>query len=486
MADLLLQAAIKDIQTAFTTFTGSAGGVINYNDLVGQSLSDYIKAQIETKASSNTGPYSNVFGDTGSFCANLHALSCWTELSSCVAGGVDACGPPFAGSTTQQTAIENPNNIWCTGEVLGGLIANPTSTAIKNDLVNLSNTLSELNDISSTVGDDMFIEYLNLYRTFKSEDNTDVLKFWYGDSSESRAENQGAPFSTTNRVKVCGTDWKCGEGATCTWTVPAGATRAKFQVWGAGIGTNGGGCCCGGNQYGATGAYAELVIDVTPGDDYITCAGCSCNLGSSVCSSNPPGQGCASFVTGPGICCLNASGSFCYTGNCENLNYISNRTGMAGGTCRRFKNPYCAAASGPCYCSYSEYCFNSSCGTCGVVPVYPNCCETSHTVCSCACLDTNPQDGLGRTHRGIHGGGCLDTNNYGYHTRPPLINADTGLLYTDGCYCSAFTSSTIASCNGNDFDDHPGHGGYQGHTMGGCNTAKHGFGRGGLVQISWA
>jgi len=86
----------------------------------------------------------------------------------------------------------------------------------------------------------------------------------------------------------------------------------------------------------------------------------------------------------------------------------------------------------------------------------------------------------------MHGGGCLEGNNYGYHIRPPIINADTGSEFTAGCRCQSFTSGTsCGGCNGKDWTVHPGHGGAGTHVMGGDNTHKGDTGRGGMVQVSW-
>ena len=107
-----------------------------------------------------------------------------------------------------------------------------------------------------------------------------------------------------------------GCGATCTWTVPAGTSKAQFQIWGAGA--NGTGAeCCGFGLPGANGAYASIIIDVTPGDEYSLVAGCalcccihygaisgwnkfSCIAVNAI--SDPDAiRACASYVTGNGL-----------------------------------------------------------------------------------------------------------------------------------------------------------------------------------------
>ena len=288
------------------------------------------------------------------------------------------------------------------------------------------------------------------------------------------------PPDATGSLKVCGTGWKYGCGDNQNWVVPAGATRAKFQVWGAGAGSNPG-CCCGGQSFGATGTYTEAWMDVTAGDTYTLCAGCSC--GERYCCSNShPSYACMSGVTGPGICCLKADGgcSSSHTAQCMALN--SHRTTLgAGGVCGRFQNPWCTS-SGPCWCGNGEYCYESSCATCGVIPIYSNCCE--RCACSEICSDRNPIHN--QWIRSFHGGGCLDTNNYGWHSNPPLIDADTCMANYGGCAQQTFSSSCCCGgCNGKDWDWHPGHGGTATHTMGGNNNHKGDTGRGGMVMVSW-
>ena len=223
-----------------------------------------------------------------------------------------------------------------------------------------------------------------------------------------------------------------------------------------------------------------MTLCATPGDQYTICAGCSCMRWC--CSNETPGCGCMSGVTGPGICCLKADGAGCYTANCNEMNYARCAVG-AGSACHKFQNLYCTD-SGPCWCSYGEYCFSGSCATCGVVAAYPACCYTAG--CSCATNTKAVKHGVQYTMFGIHGGGCLDTNNYGYHIRPPIIDADTGLEFVGGCRCQTFTSgSCCGGCNASGWTWHPGHGGAGTHMMGGSTDHQGDTGRGGMVQVSW-
>ena len=459
MADIIVQNAIKAVKEAIQ----DSAQKLNYEGVLGTSLVEYLKTIIT--ANITQGPYNTLATPaTGYLCD----LSDMCKISHC------SCN--YSGSGTSSTSSSNTNNPWTNGTVLKG-VSTLTVTQLTDKIFLLAPVLANINSLVTGVRLDVYMAYLKLKDTFTAENATSTLLNWYGIGAQ---VSGGQPLSFTNRMKVCGTNWRSGQGASCTWTVPAGATKAKFQVWGAGQGSNPG-CCCGGSSFGENGAYAEMTICVTPGAQYVICAGCSCSI--YCCSDQPPGYGCMSGVTGTGICCLKADGGHCYQSNCDDLNYVRTNMG-AGSGCRRFENIYCTS-SGPCWCSYGEYCYDNSCATCGVVPVYPACCDYN-IGCSCATDAAAVEHGPTLLIRGLHGGGCLDTSNYGYHIRPPIIDADTGAEFTAGCRCQTFTSETCAGgCLGKDWTTHPGHGGAGTHIMGGFNTHKGDTGRGGMVQVSW-
>jgi hypothetical protein len=85
---------------------------------------------------------------------------------------------------------------------------------------------------------------------------------------------------------------------THNWTVPAGVDHVIFELWGAG----GGGGASGG---GASGSYVKLLLDVTPGNMYTITVGEGGNGQTTIASAT---NGSASFVIGPGIISLSASG----------------------------------------------------------------------------------------------------------------------------------------------------------------------------------
>ena len=461
MADILVQNAVEAVKTAIED---NASGY-NYTQLLGKSLADRVNELITANAS--TGPFAS--GGSGSL--YLCDLSDPNKISKCDCYywgyGVD-------NPATQK----NQTHFWVNGSVLAG--SNVVGAAeIREAIVALDSDLNSLYDFDNTIQNDIYYAYLSQQSVFTAASNTTVLTNWYGQGGSTSAA-PGAKLGS-NVLKVCGSGWKCGEGNTCSWTVPSGVTRVKFQAWGAGYGSNPG-CCCGGAPWSSTGSYSEVELDVTPGESYTLCAGCSCQR--SCCSNQGPGCGCMSGVTGPGICCFRAEGAACHQSNCQSMNYMrTNVSGNAGGECHKFMNPYCTQ-SGPCWCSNNEYCFDNSCATCGQVPVYPNCCYMN--ICSCAQTGRNAADGVQRGHIGIIGGGCLQNDNYGYHTRPPIIDADTGGLWTDGCELQTFTSgSNCGGCNAHNWTKHPGMGGTGTHNMGGTNNHKGDYGSGGMIQVSW-
>ena len=469
MADIIVQNAISKVEEAISA--GASG--INYKGVFGKSLLDKVKELIE--ANPTSGVYTVGGGSGGRYLCDL-SNHCLMSLCNC----------NYVGSGTNCSCIYVANNVWTDGQILSSTGQIPTPADIRIKFVSLDELVEAVYDISTTVVEqDLYYAYLAARATYTSGTNTDIKQYWYGIGIPPGA---GSPLSSTNKLKVCGTSWQYGEGATCTWTVPAGASRVKFQVWGAGGGTNPA-CCCGGMTFGGTGAYAEMVICATPGDQYTVCAGCSCC--TYCCSNSPPSYGCMSGVTGNGICCLKADGSHCYNSVCEALQYLrvgSGAPGMPGGNCRRYQNPYCTT-SGPCFCSYNEYCYDNSCATCGTVPILVDCCDFS-TYCSCATTAAVVTDGVcNGGYRSMIGGGCFDTNNYGCHVRPPILDSDTGLVFgcSQGCHCAYFTSGTCCGgCNGRTWTYHPGHGGTYTHVMGGTTYHKGDTGRGGLVQISWS
>ena len=159
----------------------------------------------------------------------------------------------------------------------------------------------------------------------------------------------------TSDFKVCDTTNYKRSGACCAWTVPGGATCARFQLWGAGAGT-GGSCCCGFAPFGGTGAYASVIIPVTPGCVYTLCAGCAFCCYS--CGGTNNVDGCPSFVTGFGLT------NFCAEGGegsiyCEVLTRCQFAAFNPDGCrCTYLGGSICNSGSDVCWC-----CANGQSGT---------------------------------------------------------------------------------------------------------------------------
>jgi hypothetical protein len=462
MADILVQNAVQEVANTIA----ASGSGINYTSVLGSDLTTYVGNIISSN--STAGPFASAAGGGGSLLCTLSQFCCLSH-----------CNCNFSGSGSNQ-CVCNPNSGWRNGEVLASGTVTKTPAEIRTAILAFSSLLTGIYNANNSV---VAIDINNAYSSYyDSSLSSDIKSTWYGVAAGGITETPGRRISDSNYVKVCGTGdtWKCGEGATCTWTVPAGASRVKFQVWGAGFGSNPG-CCCGGDMGAHTGAYSEVTMDATPGESYTLCAGCSCRR--SCCSNTSPGEGCMSGVTGPGICCLKSDGGHCNNANCGSMNAMRCCFGLSA--CQRNQNPYCTD-SGVCWCSNSEYCYDNSCDSCGIIPVYPACCDNVSCYCSCACADRNSSMGATYGHRGMHGGGCFNTGFCGYHIRPPVIDADTGSQYEGGCWCLNFAGENcMGGCLGHAWDSHPGLGGNSTMVRGGINTHKGDYGKGGMVQVSW-
>jgi hypothetical protein len=102
----------------------------------------------------------------------------------------------------------------------------------------------------------------------------------------------------TTGLKVCDTTNYKRCNVCCLWTVPAGVTCVRFQLWGAGAGSAFNNCC-GYQPFGGTGAYASVIMPVTPGAQYTLCTGCGGLNGN---------DGGTTFITGTGLTNLCAQG----------------------------------------------------------------------------------------------------------------------------------------------------------------------------------
>lgn len=294
----------------------------------------------------------------------------------------------------------------------------------------------------------------------------------------------------TGSINVCDVSGFFRCGAQCTWTVPSGITCAQFQLWGPGAGSMAG-CCCGGGMPGGTGAYVTAIVPVSAGQIYCMCAGCSI-----CCYPQPAGGYCAkqppTWITGPAFCNLCAEGGT----NWSPMNSVDQgcqgSTATGSGWCTHQFFPNSGTIAGPCICGSNNYCFGGSCATCGEIVVHRNF-NTNYfgsTVSPAGFIYGIP---------GLHGGLCLDTNNFGHFTNPPVINlTHTGAFGgAPDCGCRiCFTSETClggANCNAGHSPSNgagnvmqfPGAGGFGQHAMGGGNSHCGDAGRMGMVRVTF-
>ena len=298
----------------------------------------------------------------------------------------------------------------------------------------------------------------------------------------------------TSGFKVCDTSGFFRCGATCTWTVPGGATCARFQIWGAG-GSSGAAGCCGGSPFGGSGAYASVIMPVTAGCQYILCAGCAlCCYGCWNCISN--GNGCASYITGPGLtnfCAMGGIGNLCQQMIDRDVYYY--KTGIIDArpayTCQSFLG-YCICGTGSSFCSTAiSTPFNEA------VPTI-QCCGSGFSSNPHMMLPAYHSSALsygsatGGTVYGIagaYGESCMAHYcKCGYHKNPPIY----GFESSSQC---VFSLSSSTSCGGNYCSASatfgavlaslllPGSGGFAMQVAGGCLAICGDAGRMGMVCV---
>lgn len=269
--------------------------------------------------------------------------------------------------------------------------------------------------------------------------------------------------------KVCDTTTQhFNTGFCCAWVVPAGVTRARFQIWGAG-GNSAQSKCCGGSPFGSTGAYASVIIPVTAGNTYTLCAGCAfqccCFYVSSGAARIP---GTASWVTGTGLCNFCANGGQGRLGNWMAAYGKNQDCKLAVITCNY---------SGGCFCCYGTYYCVQSCATCGQIPFVPGASYFGTTTSA-----TAPSIVYGV--RGMWPSIIWDSNHYGSQCHPPIYGFEST---TNCCFC--WTSGTCcgrnigaACCN---ILCVPGAGGWPSIAMGGSYSVYGDMGRAGMVCVTY-
>ena len=275
----------------------------------------------------------------------------------------------------------------------------------------------------------------------------------------------------TGEVKVCDTSGYYRCGGSCTWTVPAGATKARFQIWGAGGGANKAPCCCGHTPFGSTGAWASVIIPVQAGWSYELCGGCAYCCYAYTTSGSQRWSGCPSYVQGCHLC------GFCADGGQGSL-----------GTWNAMRGNYCTCRiaaltndnQGARICNYGgDWCYTGETFNC--IPYIAGA-GYHGSICELECPTfENTIYGL----RGIWPMQCWDTNHYGWEQHAPIMGFDT-----ETQCCSTFTSGNCCGYNcgawtGNGCLRYPAAGGWGSHAMGGGNGLCGDSGKFGMVCVQW-
>ena len=284
-------------------------------------------------------------------------------------------------------------------------------------------------------------------------------------------------------ICVCNADGTSGNS--CTWTVPAGVTMARFQIWGAGT-PSAGSACCGGSKFGGTGAYASVMMPVTEGCQYVICAGGT----TSACSYYDYSvdistfAGCSSYVTGYGLC------NFCAEGG-EPSTICMMRTMDVSGCLQSwnscmFVDPPHVTMSCLGYCGHFIMCNGSTiCQGSGYagsvdqatyVPMIRSCKtyygNTHSSFCdSCWSYRVYGMPGMF---------GCMrfNLNNYMCAWQPPVFG------FLAGCQWSTTTGTCGGSLCNAALTSIPSAGGWATHAMGG-NFICGGPGRAGMVCVQY-
>ena len=295
---------------------------------------------------------------------------------------------------------------------------------------------------------------------------------WVGISNPPAGTNI-TPGASNSLCVRDGTTWRCG--VCCQFTVPAGASQARFQIWGAGA-ASGSGCCCGGSPFGGSGAFASIIIPVAAGDSYTLCAACA---GSCYCAHGVQNnQGCASFVLGPRLC------GFCAEGGCHGLVcwYGCINPGRSGGGARISTNCY-AGACGPSICNGGGDFCSYSCLNMGSSPITFT--ASPSTFFGCATNGT-PAQGLNGMWPCF---GCVNTGFAFGSRHPPIYGFESVSQCTicSGGYggFSGAGGAVQYRADNNNYMRFPGAGGAMTSPCGGCSVPNSDSGRFGMVCVTW-
>jgi hypothetical protein len=272
-----------------------------------------------------------------------------------------------------------------------------------------------------------------------------------------------------NGFKVCNGDGQFRCNACCLWTVPAGATRAQFQLWGPGGGTSNN-CCCGGAPFGPSGAYVVVQMDVVPGQSYTLCSGCAVCCCAS--QTTPGGQGSPTFVTGTGLCVCAEGGNPCYC--CWNRDINSGTCGCAIPAVGQGGADFCAAHG----CSGWNFCWDTGGDDTTVCHAF------SYVTWNVSCA------GTGRNLLCYGMNGLWPYMKIGPNLNSGTLSVSTPVFGFESCVRQESWDSG-GTCHGHcrhasqGFLQIPGAGGYASRVFGGCNACGGDYGRMGMVCVSW-
>lgn len=348
---------------------------------------------------------------------------------------------------------------------------------------------------------------------------------WGTDTTSWDSTIPAAPTGGTVLCVGCmrvGTDTLLRCGATCSWTVPAGVTRALFELWGPGGGTMPG-CCCAIMGFGFTGEYVAICRPVQEGATYFLNAGCAnccyacqgvssglCGSCTYVCQCGAnTSSGCGCFLNGL-VTARSGRGNWYYnriisglygTPYCNLLvagggtNYTNIRAPFSCSQLTAsvyYGSPFYMSGIGIGICSCGESCMGSSQCTAGVIPSVP---LFNHSVAPITCADPGNYclNCTGQRYNGVFIPSrspemCITGGSLCGYIKHPAI---PGFANTSQC-CVSWTStqSTFggALCspiNGNNYLTAPGSGGNMVYTVGGCNSNCGDAGRGGMVRVTF-
>ena len=272
-------------------------------------------------------------------------------------------------------------------------------------------------------------------------------------------------------IKVCDQQGYYRCGCDCNWTVPGGATKARFTLWGSGGGANKAPCCCGHSPFGSTGAWSSVIIPVTAGWTYTLCAGCAYCCYAYTTSGSQRWSGCPSYVNGCKLC------NYCADGGQGDL-----------GTWNAMRGNFCACRiaaltndnQGARICNQGgDWCYTGETFNC--IPYISG--AGYHG--SIVQVDNPTFENIIYGLRGMWPMQCWDTNHYGWEQHAPVYGFESNTQ----C-CPTFTSGNCCghqcgAWQGNGCLRYPGSGGWGSHAMGGGNGLCGDAGKFGMVCVQW-